>query len=240
MTERKPSRGIQGALVKLWRGGDHELTVTGRTEVSQHYLRLHFDAGTLLAERPVHPTMWVRGWFPDGDRSHQRGYTLVNPDPAAGTVDIDFALHDGLATRWAIGARPGDTLEVTVLGSNFALPTPDPAGYLIVGDTASLPAINSLLDAIGDTPARVFLAAAHNDDRSLPVKTGAAVDVTWVDRDGSGQPLVEAVTSSAFDAGDHFGWVASDNRTTRGIAKVLREDYAIPRRSIKAQAYWVA
>ena len=55
-----------------------------------------------------------------------------------------------------------------------------------------------------------------------------------------GQPLVEAVTSSAFDAGDHFGWVASDNRTTRGIAKVLREDYAIPRRSIKAQAYWVA
>ena len=136
MTERKPSRGIQGALVKLWRGGDHELTVTGRTEVSQHYLRLHFDAGTLLADRPVHPTMWVRGWFPDGDRSHQRGYTLVNPDPAAGTVDIDFALHDGLATRWAIGARPGDTLEVTVLGSNFALPTPDPAGYLIVGDLA--------------------------------------------------------------------------------------------------------
>ena len=24
-----------------------------------------------------------------------------DPDPAAGTVDIDFAMHDGLATRWA-------------------------------------------------------------------------------------------------------------------------------------------
>ena len=109
MTESKPSRGIQGALVKLWRGGDYELTVTGRTEITPNYLRLHFTTGTLLAERPVHPTMWVRGWFPDGPKVHQRGYTLANPDPARGTVDIDFAMHDGIATRWASHAAPGDT-----------------------------------------------------------------------------------------------------------------------------------
>jgi NADPH-dependent ferric siderophore reductase len=48
------------------------------------------------------------------------------------------------------------------------------------------------------------------------------------------------VTSSAFDACDHFGWVACDNRTTRAVAKVFREEYSIPRKSIKAQAYWVA
>ena len=81
MAEQKPSRGFSGTLVKLWRGGDYELTVTGRTEISPHYLRLHFDSGSLLAERPLHPTMWVRGWFPDGEKSHQRGYTLVNADP---------------------------------------------------------------------------------------------------------------------------------------------------------------
>jgi NADPH-dependent ferric siderophore reductase len=76
--------------------------------------------------------MWVRGWFPDGAKSgaksHQRGYTLVNADRAAGTVDIDFAMHDGLATRWASRATAGDTLEVTVLGSNFTLPEPAPGG----------------------------------------------------------------------------------------------------------------
>ena len=121
--------------------------------------------------------MWIRGWFPDGDRSHQRGYTLVNPDPEAGTVDIDFAMHDGLATRWAQGAERGDKLEVTVLGSNFDLPKPDPAGYLIVGDTASLPAINSLLAAIGDIPAQVFLEAGHDDDRQLPVDGSYPRDV---------------------------------------------------------------
>ncbi|MDV3124413.1 siderophore-interacting protein [Mycobacterium sp. 21AC1] len=228
------SRGLEGALVKLCGGGDYELTVTGRTEVTSHYLRLHFTAGRLLAEQRLHPTMWVRGWFPNETKAHQRGYTLVNPDADAGTVDIDFAMHDGVATRWAAAAEPGDVLEVTVLGSNFSLPEPRPAGYVIVGDTASLPAVNSLLDAIGDAPARVFLEAGHDDDRELPV-TGDA-EISWVDRDD--ERLLEAVSSSAFDAADHFGWVACNNRTTRSVARVLREKYNIPRRSIKAQAYW--
>ena len=170
-------------------------------------------------------------WFIDGDKRHQRGYTLVDPDPEADTVDIEFALHDGVASRWAEHARPGDTIEVTVLGSNFT-------GYIIVGDTASLPAINSLLSAIGDAPARVFLEAGHGDDKQLAVARSA--DFVWVDRKNGGEALVEAVTSSAFDAADHFGWVACDNRTTRAVAKVFRDDYNIPRKSIKVQAYWVA
>lgn len=238
MTEQRTSRGFSGALVKLWRGGDYELTVTGRTEITPNYLRLHFEGGDLLNDRSIHPTMWVRGWFPDGAKSHQRGYTLVNPDPAAGTVDIDFAMHDGVATRWASLAGPGDTLEITVLGSSFALPDPAPAGYVIVGDAASLPAINSLLAAIGDVPASVFLEAAHDDDRSLPVDAGAGVDVVWVDRDG--ETLVDAVRDAAFDGSEHFGWVACDNRTTRAVARVFREEYGIPRTSMKAQAYWSA
>jgi NADPH-dependent ferric siderophore reductase len=237
MSDQKPSCGLSGALVKLWRGGDYQLTVTGRTAITPNYLRVHFAGKELLSERPLHPTMWVRGWFPDGTKSHQRGYTLVNADPDAGTVDIDFAIHQGPATRWATQAEAGDTLEVTVLGSNFALPEPAPAGYVIAGDAASLPAINSLLDAIGDTSAKVFLEAAHDDDRQLPV---GKADVTWVDRKNAGQALVEAVGAAAFGAADHFGWVACDNRTTRAVAKIFREDYGIPRKSIKAQAYWAS
>ncbi|OBB05332.1 NADPH-dependent ferric siderophore reductase [Mycobacteriaceae bacterium 1482268.1] len=238
MADQKTSRGFEGVLVKLWRGGDYQMTVMGRTEITANYLRLHFSAKELLADRDIHPTMWIRGWFPDGAKSHQRGYTLVNPDPAAGTVDIDFAMHDGIATRGARRAAPGDVLEVTLLGSNFSLPEPAPSGYVIVGDAASLPAINSLLDAIGDTPARVFLESAHDDDRELPIARDA--NVVWVDRKNDGEALVEAVSSSAFDASDHFGWVACDNRTTRAVSKIFREDYKIPRKSIKAQAYWVA
>lgn len=237
MSEKTPTRGFQGAVLKLLRAGDYQLTVTGRREISPHFLRLSFAADGMLSDRPLHPTMWIRMWFADGEKQHQRGYTLVDPNPEADTVDIEFALHDGIASRWAQNAQPGDTIEVTVLGSNFTLPEPAPKGYVIVGDTASLPAINSLLTAIGDTPARVYLEAGYDDDKQLPVARSA--DVVWVDRKNAGEALVQTVSASAFDASDHFGWVACDNRTTRAVAKVFREDYNIPRKSIKAQAYWV-
>lgn len=238
MTEQATSRGWQGAVLKLLRAGDYRLTVSGRRELSPHYLRLSFDAGGMLADRVVHPTMWIRLWFPDGSRLHQRGYTLVNPNSTTDTFDIEFALHDGIASRWAQAAQTGDTIEATVLGSKFTIPEPRPAGYVIVGDTASLPAINSLLVAIGDAPARVFLEAGYDDDKNLPVARRAGL--IWVDRKDAGDALVQTVSSAAFDAGDHFGWVACDNRTTRAVTKVLREDFGIPRKSIKAQAYWVA
>ncbi|OHV04372.1 siderophore-interacting protein [Mycobacterium talmoniae] len=238
MADQAGSRGWQGAVLKLLGAGDYRLTVTGRREISPHYLRLSFQAGGMLGARALHPTMWVRMWFADGRRRHQRGYTLVDPDPATDTVDVEFALHDGLASAWARAAQPGDTIAATVLGGSFALPEPRPAGYVIVGDTASLPAINSLLGAIGDAPATVFLEAAYDGDTDLPVARSAGV--TWVQRRDAGEALVAAVRSAAFDGGGHFGWVACDSRTTRAAARVLRDDFGIPRKSIKAQAYWVA
>jgi len=238
MAMANPSRGWQGAVLKLMRAGDYELTVTGTRRISDNYLQLSFAGGGFLADREPHPTMWIRMWFPDGERVHQRGYTIVNPNPATDCFDVEFALHDGIASRWAQEAQAGDTIAATALGSNFSLPEPRPAGYVIVGDTASLPAVNSLLEAIGEVPAKVFLEAGRDSDRDLPVVGGA--DVVWIDRVNSGEALVQAVSAGSFDAPDYFGWVACDNRTTRAVAKVLRDEYRISRRAIKAQAYWVA
>lgn len=237
MSEQRGSRGLTGAMVSLLGGGDYRLTVTARRPITPHYLRLSFDAGGLLKDHTPHPTMWVRMWFTDKDKLHQRGYTLVSPDPARDTVDIEFALHGGLASRWAQAARPGDVITATVLGSKFEVPDPPPAGYVIIGDTASLPAINSLLNAIGDAPARVFLEAGYDDDRLLPVARDAGV--TWVDRAEDGKALVDEVRSAAFAAADHFGWVACDSQTTRSVSRVLRNDFGIPRKSIAARAYWM-
>ncbi|MEB3032892.1 siderophore-interacting protein [[Mycobacterium] nativiensis] len=237
MIQQTGSRGLGGAVLKLLGASDYWLTVTGRWEISPHYVRLSFDAGGMLRAHRPHPTMWVRMWFADEDRLHQRAYTLVDPDPATDTVDIEFALHDGLASQWARTARSGDTLAATVLGSKFTVPDPPPAGYLIIGDTASLPAINSLLNAIGDAPAQVFLEAGYDDDRRLPVARGR--DVSWLDRADDGDALVAHVRARAFDARDHFGWVACDSRTTRALTRVLQNDYGIPRKSIAARAYWM-
>ena len=55
MAQHSTSRGLPRSLVRLCGGDDHTLTVTGRTQLTPHYLRLHFDSGSLLRSRPVHP-----------------------------------------------------------------------------------------------------------------------------------------------------------------------------------------
>lgn len=232
--DTKPSRGWQGAVLRLLGAGEYRLTVTEKRSITDDYLRLSFSAGGLLGDRPVHPTMWIRLWFGHG---HQRGYTVINPDRHADTFDIEFALHDGRAARWARDAQPGDTIEATVLGSDFALPKPAPRGYVLVGDSASLPAINTLLDAIGDSPVKVFLEAAHDDDVALPV---SCADPVWINPCNGDVTLVDAVRSAAFEASGYFGWVACNSRTTREVARIFKDHYGIDRRSIKAQAYWMA
>ncbi|NUS42296.1 MAG: siderophore-interacting protein [Mycobacteriaceae bacterium] len=244
-TRTAPGRGWQGAVLKAMRAPDFELTVTKLTELTAHYVRLSFSGGGLLADRDhVHPTMWIRMWFPTGKGSvQQRGYTVLNADLAADTFDIEFAIHDGPAANWAKAAQPGDTITATVMGSKFALPEPRPAGYVMVGDTASLPAITTLLAAIGESPAKVWLEWQHEDDKQLAVEAGENVDITWVARGpgaASGSALLDSVESAAFDAADHFGWVACDMKTTRAAVKLLRAKFNLEKKSIKSQAYWVA
>lgn len=233
------SRGWQGTVLKALGAPDFELTVTASEQIGPHYLRLSFAGGGLLRERSVHPTMWIRLWFFNGKRLHQRAYTVLNADTAADTFDLDFSLHEGPAPAWARAARPGDTITATVMGSKFALPEQAPGGYLVVGDTASLPAINTLLGAIDGVPARVWLEWQRPEDQELPVAATGKTEITWVPREDGGRALVRAVESAAFDAADHFGWVACDMHTTRAVVKVLRSAYHVDRKSVKSQAYWV-
>lgn len=75
MTETKPTRGFPGAVLRLLRAGEYRLTVTGRREISAHYLRLSFDAGGLLADRAPHPTMRIRRRCPRSTRRSTRSET---------------------------------------------------------------------------------------------------------------------------------------------------------------------
>ncbi|WP_024800444.1 siderophore-interacting protein [Nocardia sp. BMG51109] len=229
-------KGINGFVLKALRADDYRLTVTSSDRISDNYLRLGFTGGGLLADHPVHPTQWIRMWFPDDNGSLlQRGYTLVDPDPGNDTFDIEFALHGGPASRWADGASIGDVIDATVMGSKFAVPQPVPPEFVIFGDTASLPAINSLLDAIGETPARVWLEWQYDSDRTLPVRSGPKTEVTWVERVNYGQLLRQAAESLTC-APDAFGWAACDAATTRAIVKSLKT--TLPKQNIAARAYW--
>jgi NADPH-dependent ferric siderophore reductase len=235
-------RGWEGAVLRLLRAKDFTFTVTGAEDVTDHYRRLHFTDGGMLAATGVHPTMWVRLWFDNAGKPHQRAYTLVGPDAAAGTFSLEFALHEGRASDWARSARPGDTVGATVQGTGFERPDPEPSHVVAVGDPASLPAINSLLDALGSTPATIWF---EGDTDGLPLHTDPALhEVRRVPRRDAGARLVAEVKAALPDllkGGAHpYVWIACDTATTRSLAAYVRKELKLPRQRVHALGYWRA
>lgn len=223
--------------MKVWRADDYRLTVTSTERITDKYIRIGFTAGGLLNDHPAHPTQFIRLWIPDAetDKLHHRGYTLIDQDPENDHFYIEFAVHNGPAGAWAERAQIGEVIETSVLGSNFEMPADTPGEYVIFGDSASLPAVNTLLEAIGDTPARVWLEWQYESDPTLPVRDKPHHTVTWLQRIDGGRAIREAAEELTV-AHDAFAWVACDTATTRAVVKTLRA--TLPKTRIKAQGYW--
>lgn len=239
------SHGWEGVVLKLFRGRDFTFTVTGAEQIDEDFRRVHVtDGGLLAATGGAHPTMWVRVWFDRAGKPHQRGYTLVDPDPDAGTFSLEFALHDGTASDWARAAKAGDTIDATLQGTGFELPDPAPARLFVVGDPASLPAINSLLDALPEVPATLWFETAHSSPDDLPLRLDPdRHTVHLVPRRDGGTHLVEEVKAAlpallGPDPSDAYVWIACDTATTRALAAYARRKLGVPRDRVNATGYW--
>ncbi|MFE1028458.1 siderophore-interacting protein [Streptomyces sp. NPDC058818] len=238
-------RGWEGAVLKLMRAKDFEFTVTDAEDVTPDFRRLRLSDGGMLAATGVHPTMWVRLWFDNAGKPHQRAYTLVDPDPAAGTFGMEFALHEGCASDWARAAKPGDTIEATVQGTGFEVPEPVPSRVFAVADPASLPALNSLLDALGPVPATVWFEDGGSGTDGLPFRTDPdRHEVRTVPRRDAGAHLVaqvkEALPELLRSTPEPFVWIACDTATTRALASYTRKELGLPKQRVSALGYWRA
>ncbi|MEU4085286.1 siderophore-interacting protein [Streptomyces aureus] len=234
-------RGWEGAVLRLMRAKDYVFTVTGAEDVTPEYRRLQLTDGGMLAATGVHPTMWVRLWFDNAGKPHQRAYTLVDPDPAAGTFSLEFALHEGCASDWARAAKPGDTIEATVQGTGFESPEPAPSHVVAVADPASLPALNSLLGALGPVPATIWFEGSLE---GLPYRAAAHHDVRQVERREAGRHLVDEVKAALpdllKDTARPYVWIACDTATTRALSAHVRKELSVPRQRVNALGYWRA
>ncbi|WP_028479362.1 siderophore-interacting protein [Nocardia sp. CNY236] len=232
-------RGTDGVILKMWRADDYRLRVTSIEAITDRYQRIGFTGDGLLTDHPMHPTQFVRLWIPDAqtDKLHHRAYTVIDQNPIDDHFYIEFALHTGPASSWAQRAKIGDEIDASVLGSDYALPVDTPSEYLIFGDTASLPAINSLLEAIGDVPARVWLEWQYESDRELPVRNKPHHRVTWLQRVDNGRLLREQAQQITCPV-DAYAWVSCDGHTTRSIVKTFKHAHKLPKPQLKYRAYW--
>lgn len=235
-------RGVQGAIMRGFGARDHEATVVGTELLAPGFLRVRMISPTILSEVVVAPTAWLRFWFPDpdgGETEHQRAYTLSEADPDTGAFACDFVLHEpaGPASSWAKAATPGMTVPVTALGSSaFEVPEEPPAGYLLIGDSASIPGITGIIGAVPDEIAiELYLEEHDEDERLIPLPEHPRLRIHRVPRRDAGS-LAASIADR--DWSDWKAWVACESASLKMLRARLRA-FGFPKTEVHAQAYWI-
>lgn len=237
-------KGLQGAVLRTLGAKDHVLTVTGREQRAEHFIRVFLHSDTLLNPDGEAPGNWVRAWFPDpdgGGKQFQRGYTLAWTSPGTGEFAIDFVIHHpmGPASYWATTCEPGDQIVAMRLGEEpFALLDPAPNGYLFLGDLASYPAIHALATSIPtEHPVVVYLEQHDERDVGLPLPEGPNITAQWVEELPDGQGLAQAIAGQ--DWTGWYAWVTAESLATRRARIPLEREHELNKATLHAQAYWV-
>ncbi|WP_241557139.1 siderophore-interacting protein [Croceibacterium ferulae] len=164
-----------------------------------------------------------------------------------GELDVDFALHAdaqghaGPATRWAVGARAAELLEVGGPGVAKPLP-PGHDFYLIAGDMTSLPAISVNLAAL-PAEARGFVAIEISeaaDRQDLPCPAG--VKIAWLVKEPGSDPelLARTLRAQEWPAGSVYAWVACEFAAMRAMRTYLREERGLGLERLYISSYWQA
>ena len=218
------------------------LTVETVVSLTPHMLRIGFkgDLGDFVS---LSADDHVKLFLPvEGEPDAMRDYTPRRFDAALGTMTIDFALHDaGVATRWAVAARAGDTLEIGGPRGSAIIPS-DFDWYWLIGDETALPAIGRWLEqASQGVPITTFMIVEEESDVQL-VPTAAAWIPVWAIRNGSGDDaalLRAAMAARRMPVGDGFVWIAAEASVARAVRGYILEERRHPREWTKAGGYWV-
>jgi len=239
------ARGLQGVILRSLGARDHVATVIETVRITPHFVRVRMASPTLFEDVKVEPAAWLRFWFPDPDGSNtefQRAYTISEADVPAGRFAVDVVLHDpaGPASSWARTVQPGTTIAVMSLmgSSRFDAPNERPAGYLLIGDSASIPGINGIVETVPDgVPIDMYLEQHDDNDRLIPVAQHPRLRVHWVARRDE-KSLAAAIESR--DWSDWYVWATPEAATLKHVRRRLRDEFGFSKSAIHAQAYWNA
>lgn len=176
-----------------------------------------------------------------GPQPAMRDYTPHDFDPEAGTLQLDFALHDaGPVTAWARRARQGDRLVIGGPRGSFVVGT----GFdwhLLIGDDTALPAIRRRLAELPDGSRAVVLAEVEDPIDMEPFVSGACVEAHWAFRtrapNGAPSGLAGSLSALRLPEGAYHAWVACESSDAKALRAALMERGAEPA-ALKASGYW--
>lgn len=239
------ARGFQGVILRGFGARDHIATVLETVPIAPHFVRIRMQSATLFEDVEAEPAAWLRFWFPDpagSDTEFQRGYTISEADAAKGRFTVDVVLHEpaGPASTWARTVTPGTTIAVmSLMGSSRFDPAKEqPAGYLLIGDSASIPGMNGIIGTIPDeVPIEMYLEQHDDNDPAIPITCHPRLRVHWVRRDGE-KSLADAIETR--DWSNWYAWATPEATALKHVRKRLKDAFGFPKSEVHAQAYWSA
>jgi NADPH-dependent ferric siderophore reductase len=173
-------------------------------------------------------------------RPSSRTYTPRSFDPARGELAIDFLLHgDGLCSKWAATAQPGDRVRVSLPRAVFHA-APGARWQLLAGDDSAIPAINTIIEAGVTVPTDVLIEtlSLESDRPVLPDHPLTSIEWVTADPESPGAALEEALERWAAPAGAGSLWIAAEAVAVRRIRKSLLEKRSIAPDAIVTRGYW--
>lgn len=240
------ARRLTPGMARITLGGP-DLAGYPTTGVGDEYVRLFFPAEG--ESEPELPTPAERGgwsWEEEQKPAPMRTYTIRSVDAEAGTVDIDFVVHDGgIAAAWALAARPGDVVGLTSPTGLYALPE-DAKWQILVADAAGLPAAARLVaQTPPGVPTRVVLEVIdphHRQPISLgdPERDAAELTVEWVYAGNGHTPsrLDAVIRDLELPEEPGYLWFAGETGVMRAVRKNLRHQRKLPNGSYTTVGYW--
>ena len=151
-------------------------------------------------------------------------------------------LHEpmGPASLWARTVELGRTIAVTSLISSarFDVPDEQPAGYLLIGDSASIPGMNGIVGTVpDDVPIEMYVEQHDDNDTLIPLAKHPRLQAHWIARRDE-KSLAEAIEGR--DWSGWYAWATSEAATLKHVRRRLRDECGFPKSEIHAQAYWSA
>ncbi|OBH24407.1 iron ABC transporter permease, partial [Mycobacterium sp. E342] len=239
------ARGFQGVMLRSFGARDHAATVLETVPIAPHFVRVRMMSPTLFEDVDAEPAAWLRFWFPDPDGSgteFQRAYTISEADVPGGRFAVDIVLHEpaGPASKWARTVQPGATIAVMALmgSSRFDVPDEQPAGYLLIGDSASIPGMNGIIGVVpDDVPIEMYLELRDENDVLIPIARHPRLRVHWVPRRDE-TSLAAAIDNR--DWSNWYAWATPEATVLKHVRTRLRDEFGFPKSEVHAQAYWSA
>ncbi|MEP7453860.1 siderophore-interacting protein [Phyllobacterium sp. SB3] len=180
---------------------------------------------------------------PPERRPAVRTYSVRQFNYTTNSMDIDFVLHgdEGVASRWARNASPGD--EIGLWRPHARVLENEPGRYIIAGDHTALPAIGYILDNIPDKAVGDVFIEVPDLSEQQPLRLPVGMKLQWFYSNLTSPSEKSKLPGAVHNVGrglitESYVWLGAEASIARKVRNYVRKEYGLPASRAYILNYW--